>query len=83
MAKASQNRIIRFQLLICWCVLERTNNSQACWHASVIPAVRRLAQDNCKFEASLNYTLRLYLIKKREKKNKEGCWTGSSGKAPA
>jgi hypothetical protein len=33
---------------------------QVWWHAPVIPALRRLMQEDCRFKASLSYVSRLY-----------------------
>jgi hypothetical protein len=37
----------------------------------IIPALRRLRQENCKFEASLSYTVRPYLKNKQTNKKKK------------
>jgi hypothetical protein len=37
--------------------LENNVKSQTCWCTPVIPALRRLRQEDCKFEASLGKTL--------------------------
>jgi hypothetical protein len=39
----------------------------------VIPALGRLRQEHCKFEASLDYLARPYFKKKKKKKNHPIC----------
>jgi hypothetical protein len=43
--------------------------SQAWWYAPAIPALGRLRQEDPKFKASLSYSVRPYLKKKRNKRH--------------
>jgi hypothetical protein len=42
--------------------------SQTCWYTPVIPALQRLKQEDCKFKASLCYTVKAYLRPPHKKK---------------
>jgi hypothetical protein len=44
--------------------------SPLCWHVSVISALERLRQENCKLGASQSYIARPYLKKKKKKTKK-------------
>jgi hypothetical protein len=39
------------------------------WHRLVHPALRRLKEEDCEFQASLSYIVRLCLENKKQKQN--------------
>jgi hypothetical protein len=40
-----------------------------CWHTHVIPAFKRLREEDCKFVASLSYIVSESVSKKKKKKS--------------
>jgi hypothetical protein len=49
------------------------------WCLSVIPALRRLRQENCEFEGSLGYITKLYLQKQKRRGRRKERKVGARG----